>query len=198
LLVAGDSHQTQKAEPSTVKRSNLSNERIRKRGEDDVSFNVATQREATRLRFTLKKSEYLHEDTNEFSDYLAAVSHSSRGDGSFPTSSGRTGNKIRPLQFEKENKTLPEQSLSSRRHDTANFQEMAVFDYPKSTRKKKNNNSKDSRKFYGHWSGIASALGRGIEVQISNQTPFLPPEDVANIWDTETNAHVDENDFYFS
>jgi serine/threonine protein kinase len=183
--------QTQKREPSTVKRSNLSNERIRKRAED---FNVTTQREATKLRFSLKKkSEYLHEDTNEFSDYLAAVSHSSRfrGDDSLPTSSVRASNKIRPLGlFEKENRScLPEEeSLSSRRHDTS-FQELTGFD----TRKKKNNS-------YGHRSGIASTLRRGIEVQISNQqTPFVPPEDVAEIWDTteESITRFDKNDFYF-
>eukprot|EP00984_Skeletonema_dohrnii_P015557 scaffold6748_cov128-Skeletonema_dohrnii-CCMP3373.AAC.4 len=195
--------QMQKAVPSTVKRSNLSNERIRKR--DDFTSNL-TQREATRLPFSLKKSEGMHgEDNNEFSDYLVAVSNSSRGDGSLPTtssSSGRAGNKIRPLLFEKENSSFPEESLSSR-GDTGYFQEMSGFGYPKSTRKKKNNKS-NSRKLYGQThrrSGIASALGRGIQVQISNQDqgPFVPADDVANIWDRteEKNTNFDELDFHF-
>ena len=180
--------QTQKVLPSTVKRSNLSNERIRK--SDDLVDTKGTRR----LPFSLMKSEDTHreEDTNEFNDYLAAVSSSSLDSGALPTSaSGRTGNRIRPLLFEKENRSFPEERLSSR-HD------WKYTGYPKSTRKKRNK----SNKSHSHRrSGIAStALGRGFQVEISNQRPFVPADSVANIWDkTEetSNLNFDDNEFSF-
>lgn len=194
-----EEEQTQYNEPSTVKRSNLSNERKRRRVEDFTSMEreditsdlTQTQREASsKLRFaSLKRSEDYQEDKNEFSDYLAAVSNSKSV--LLPTASGRVGNKIRPL-FEKENRSFTEAEESV--HDRANFQEITGFDYPnpKSIRKKKNSKLSNSRKMYGHRSGIASALGRGIAVQISNQTPFVLAEDVANIWNK---TEQDGNEF---
>ena len=178
----------QKAVPSTVKRSNLSNERKRKR--DDFT----DAREAAKLPF-------MGEDENEFNDYLAAVSSSCRDDGSLPTTSsaGRAGHKIRPLLFEKENRSFSDESLSSHGY----LQEITGFGYAKSTRKEKKSNIRKKR-------GIASALGRGIQVQISNQTPFVPAdngarildktdENLANIWDKteDTNSDLVENEFHF-
>mmetsp|Transcript_11543 Transcript_11543/g.17642 ORF Transcript_11543/g.17642 Transcript_11543/m.17642 type:complete len:522 (+) Transcript_11543:153-1718(+) len=201
-----EEEQAQKAVPSTVKRSNLSNERSRKHERGDTTD--TSTRKAARLPFSLKKSEGTHhgEDNNEFNDYLAAVSSSCREDGSLPaSSSGRTGHKIRPLLFEKENRTFSDESQSRSSHGY--FQEITGFDYAKSTRKKRKPNI---RKYRGMSSVTQPCLGRGIQVQISNQTPFVPADNVANIWDKteenvaniwdkteETNSEFVENEFHF-
>ena len=191
----------------SVKRSNLSNERSRKRERGDITD--TSTRKAARLPFSLKKSEGANhgEDNNEFNDYLAAVSSSCREDGSLPaSSSGRTGHKIRPLLFEKENRTFSDESQSSHGY----FQEITGFDYAKSTRKKRKPNIRKKRGMASAHPNTSSILGRGIQVQISNQTPFVPADNVANIWDKteenvaniwdkteETNSEFVENEFHF-
>ena len=197
---AREEEQMQSMAPSTVKRSNTSNERKTKR--EELNSTLA-QREAKKLPFSLKTSraESTHgDDGNEFSDYLAAVSNSSHKNA-FTSSSAstRTGNKIRPLLFEKENRSFPEESLQHLpSNDDMKIFQMNHFGNPKSIRKVrgKSRNQK-SRGYHRNGEILPSALGRGIGVQINNNT--LP--EIANIWDKEdekeTNTLFEENEFRF-